>query len=57
MVVTSLREFREGTANNLWGSSHPLAGALREADLSQGLFQPRFSHKADERGVGVLKPN
>jgi len=47
--VSGLQEYREGTANNLWGSSHPLAAALRETDLVQGgIFQPRFGHKERE---------
>ena len=45
-AIASLANYREGTPMNLWGSSHPLAKVLRDSDLTQGLFQPRFSHKA-----------
>lgn len=45
-TIESLTEFRDCGGENLWGSSHPLARCLREDDLSQGIFQPRFSHKA-----------
>ena len=44
-VVASLANYR---LDNLWGSDHPLAKCLRSEDLSQGIFQPRFSHKASE---------
>lgn len=50
-IVGSLEDYKEGTANNLWGSDHPLAACLREEDLSQGIFQPRFSHKSNVDGV------
>ena len=42
-VVTSLSEYRD---KSLWGAEHPLAKVLRAEDLTQGIFQPRFSHKA-----------
>ena len=45
-AIEALHEYREGAGLNLWGSAHPLASALREEDLSEGVFQPRFSHKA-----------
>ena len=49
-VVASLEEYKEGTANNLWKAGHPMSALLREDDLAQGIFQPRFSHKATQDG-------
>ena len=45
-TIDSLTDFRDCGGENLWGSAHPLAKVLREADLVQGIFQARFSHKA-----------
>ena len=53
-VVSSLAEYREGSAKSLWGSEHPLAKTLRESDLNQGLFQPRFSHRVRSDSSAML---
>lgn len=55
-AVDGLVEYREGSVKNLWGSDHPFASVLREADLGQGgVFQPRYSHKTlSERADGVV---
>jgi hypothetical protein len=45
-LVASLLDYREGAAKSLWKAEHPLAKVLREDDLTQGLFQLRFAHKA-----------
>ena len=50
-TVGTLIEYREGSAQNLWGSSHPLGALLREEDLSEGVFQPRFSHTPGADGT------
>jgi hypothetical protein len=52
-VVSALHEYREGSANNLWGADHPLARALRSDDCIQGVFQPRFAHKVREVDGGM----
>jgi hypothetical protein len=51
--VAALQEYREGTGSNLWQAPHPLARVLREGDLTQGIFQPRFAHKARESDGSV----
>ena len=45
-AVASLINYREGTATSLWKAAHPLARVLREDDLTQGVFQLRFAHRA-----------
>lgn len=45
-TVASLVDYREGTATSLWKTDHPLSKVLREDDLTQGVFQLRFAHKA-----------
>lgn len=52
-AVASLEDYKEGSANNLFHASHPLSAVLREHDLSQGIFQPRFSHKAAVDGISL----
>ena len=44
---------RKAVANNLFHAPHPLSEVLREHDLSQGIFQPRFSHKAAVDGISL----